>query len=282
MLNCICISVYPAVNKTLFKNLTYEGEKMLKDFDLTGKKAIVTGAASGLSLAMAEALHEHGAEIVIMDLSDQGESAASQLSSSGAKAHFVKVNLADRKDLTDKFFEALKILGGEIDILVNGAGVQVSHASEDFTMEEWDFVLNVNLHAPFFLCRLAGREMLKKGKGKIINIASMASFFGGVKVPAYAASKGGVAQLTKALCNEWASRGINVNAIAPGYMETPLNAHITPDTNPERYEHYRTRTPAGRWGIPSDMKGLTVFLASDACDFINGAIIPCDGGYLVR
>ena len=122
MLNCICISVYPAVNKTLFKNLTYEGEKMLKDFDLTGKKAIVTGAASGLSLAMAEALHEHGAEIVIMDLSDQGESAASQLSSSGAKAHFVKVNLADRKDLTDKFFEALKILGGEIDILVNGAG----------------------------------------------------------------------------------------------------------------------------------------------------------------
>ncbi len=255
---------------------------MLKDFDLTGRKAIVTGAASGLSKAMAEGLHEAGAEVVILDIQDAAAQVAEEFSANGAKAYFVKTNLSDRADIQNSFNKALELLGGRVDILVNGAGVQKSHATEEFTMEEWDWVIGINMNAPFILCQLAGRVMLEQGHGKIINIASMSSFFGGVNVPAYSAAKGGVAQMTKALCNEWASRGINVNAIAPGYMETPLNRHIMPDTNNTRYEHYRTRTPAGRWGVPADMKGLTVFLASEASDFINGAIIPCDGGYLVR
>ncbi len=255
---------------------------MLKDFDLTGHKAIVTGAASGLSKAMAEGLHEAGAELVILDIQDAAADVAKAFSANGAPAYFVKTNLSDRSDIQAKFDEALQLLGGRLDILVNGAGVQKSHKTEEFTLEEWDWVIGINMTAPFILCQLAGRVMLQQGYGKIINIASMSSFFGGVNVPAYSAAKGGVAQLTKALCNEWASKGINVNAIAPGYMETPLNRHIMPDTNNARYEHYRVRTPAGRWGLPKDMKGLTVFLASDASDFINGAIIPCDGGYLVR
>ena len=255
---------------------------MVNNFDLAGKKAIITGAASGLSKGMAEALHEAGAELVIMDIQDAGVDVAKAFSENGAPAHFVKVNLSDRADIQTKFDEALSLLGGRLDILVNGAGVQKSHKTEEFTMEEWDWVIGINMNAPFILCQLAGRVMLKQGYGKIINIASASSFFGGVNVPAYSASKGGIAQMTKALCNEWASKGINVNAIAPGYMETPLNRHIMPDTNNARYEHYRVRTPAARWGKPEDMKGLTVFLASDASDFVNGAIIPCDGGYLAR
>ena len=176
----------------------------------------------------------------------------------------------------------MAFLEGRVDILVNGAGIQRKIKTEDFPLEQWDLVLSINLNAVFILSQLAGRKMLKQGYGKIINIASMLSFFGGDSVPAYAATKGAVAQLTKAMCNEWASRGINVNAVAPGFMDTELNRHINMQNNPERHMKIAERIPAGRWGTPEDMKYLAVFLASHASDYINGAVIPCDGGYLVK
>lgn len=253
---------------------------MLKCSDLNGKKAIITGAASGLSLGMAEALNEQGVEITILDISDKGEDVAAELSAKGAPAHFIKANLSDRGQLKEKFAEALASLGGELDILINGAGVQRVRSALDFTLEDWDFVINIDLNATFFLCQLAGREMLKKKKGKIINIASMNSFSGGTTIVAYTAAKGGVNQLTKSLCDEWAKDGICINAIAPGYMTTPLNAKHTPGE--KIYEFFKSLTPADRWGLPEDMKGLTVFLCSEESDFVNGATISCDGGCMAR
>lgn len=251
-------------------------------FDLTGKRAIVTGAAGGLSLGMAEGLHEFGASVVIIDVQDAGVQTAESLGRTGAPVHFVKADLSCRAELTRAFDDALRHLGGGVDILANGAGIQRKIKAEEFPLEQWDLVMNINLNAVFILSQLAGRLMLEQGYGKIINIASMLSFFGGDSVPAYAATKGAVAQLTKALCNEWASRGINVNAIAPGFMDTDLNRHINMQNNPERHLKIAERIPAGRWGTPDDLKYLTVFLASHASDYINGTVIPCDGGYLVK
>lgn len=156
------------------------------------------------------------------------------------------------------------------------------YPSEEFPLKEWDFVINVNLRSVFALCQLAGKTFMKQdSKGKIINIASMLSFFGGYTVPAYAASKGGVAQVTKALCNEWAEKGINVNALAPGYMATEMNTALLDPSNP-RNAAITNRIPKKNGGTPDDMKGPVVWLASDASDYINGAVIPVDGGYLVR
>jgi len=247
-------------------------------FDLTGKKAIVTGASGGLGRGMAEGLHQVGAEVVIIDITDNVSSVADEIGASGVKVYGVKGNLKDREDLKRSFYEAVEKLGGSLDILVNCAGIQRRSKCEDFPIEYWDDVIEVNLTSVFELCQLAGRIMLNKGKGKIINVASMLSFFGGYTVPAYAASKGGVAQLTKALSNEWAGRGVNVNAIAPGYMATSLNTALIND--PARNEKILARIPAGRWGQPEDVKGIIVFLASEASNYINGAIIPVDGGYL--
>jgi len=167
-----------------------------------------------------------------------------------------------------------------VDILINDAGIQRRHPCEEFPLSEWQDVLSINLNAVFQLCQLAGRNMLARGYGKIINMASMLSFFGGFTVPAYAASKGGVAQLTKALSNEWAARGVHVNAIAPGYMATEMNTNLLHD--PKRNAEISDRIPAHKWGTPEDMKGLAIFLASPASDYINGAIIPIDGGYLAK
>ena len=255
---------------------------MKNSFDLTGMRAIVTGAAGGLSLGMAEGLHEFGAELVIIDVKDEGAQTASRLGENSAPVHFVKADLSSRADLEAAFEKAMAFLEGRVDILVNGAGIQRKSKTDDFPLEQWDLVLSINLNAVFILSQLAGRKMLKQGYGKIINIASMLSFFGGDSVPAYAATKGAVAQLTKAMCNEWASRGINVNAVAPGFMDTELNRHINMQNNPERHMKIAERIPAGRWGTPEDMKYLAVFLASHASDYINGAVIPCDGGYLVK
>ena len=175
----------------------------------------------------------------------------------------------------------MELLGGHLDILVNGAGIQRRHFCEEFPIEDWDAVLEVNLTATFDLCQMAGQQFIRQNsKGKIINIASMLSFFGGYTVPAYAASKGGVAQLTKALSNEWTGKGINVNAIAPGYMATEMNTALLNDEG--RNTEILGRIPAHRWGTPDDMKGLCIFLASDASDYIAGAVIPCDGGYLCK
>jgi len=255
---------------------------MVKNFtDLTGKKAIVTGAAQGLNYGAAEGLMEAGAEVCIMDVQAKVKDVAKAFCDRGFKCHAVMVNLGDKADRIAKFKEAVKLLGDHLDILVNGAGVQRRHKSEEFPEEDWDFVLGINLDAVFVLSQLAGQQYIKQGTGgKIINYASMLAFFGGLTVPAYAASKGGVAQLTKALCNEWASKGINVNAIAPGYMDTDMNTALTDPSNP-RFKIISDRIPAHRWGTPDDVKGPIVFLASSASDYLDGAVIPVDGGYLV-
>lgn len=250
--------------------------------DLTGKKAIVTGAAQGLSRGMAEGLLEAGASVVIMDINPKAEATAEELRQQGYDCQAVICNLTDDATREEKFNEAVEKLGGHLDILVNGAGVQRRYPSEEFPLEDFDFVMDVNLRSVFAMCQLAGRQFLKQETGgKIINIASMLSFFGGYTVPAYAASKGAVAQITKALCNEWACKGINVNALAPGYMATEMNTALLDPENPRNAE-ITNRIPNRTWGTGEDMKGPVVWLASDASDYINGAIIPVDGGYLVR
>lgn len=248
-------------------------------FELTGRKAIVTGGTRGLGYSMAEGLMEAGAETVIWGTSERVLEVARTFSQKGFRCHGAVVDLGQRASLNAGFEKSLELLGGHIDILVNAAGIQRRYPSEDFPMKQWDCVLEVNLTAPFQLCQLAGRKMLQQGRGKIINVASMNTFFGGLTIPAYASAKGGIAQLTKALCNEWAGRGINVNAIAPGYMATEMNRALLDPKNP-RYEQITARIPAHRWGTGDDMKGICVFLASDASAYVNGAIIPVDGGYL--
>lgn len=250
-------------------------------FDLTGKKAIVTGAARGLSRGMAEGLHEAGAEIVILDILEEGANVAEEMSKTGVPVHFIRADLLDRDAVKKSFEEALNILG-TLDIIINGAGFHISGDSADYAIEDWDKVVQIHLTTTFMLSQMAARVMLEKGYGKIINVASMLSFFGGYKVAAYATAKGAVAQLTKNFCNDWAGRGINCNCIAPGYMDTKINAHISKENTPERYEEITQRIPTGRWGTPEDVKGIAVFLASHASDYVNGAVIPVDGGYLVR
>lgn len=252
----------------------------MKLFDLTGKKAIITGATRGLGLGMAEGLMEAGAEVVICGTSDKAHEIARAYTAKGFKCHGLAMDLANADTREAKFNEALALLGGRIDILVNAAGIQRRHLSEAFPLSDWSEVIEVNLTALFALCQLAGRKMLEQGSGKIINIASMLSFFGGMTVPAYAASKGGVMQLTRALANEWAGKGLNINAIAPGYMATEMNTAILADEG--RNKEITARIPAHRWGTGEDMKGPLIFLASDAANYLNGAIIPVDGGYLGR
>lgn len=249
-------------------------------FDLQGRKALVTGATRGLGWGMAEGLMEYGVEAVLWGTSAKVYTTAEEFRSRGFACQGVIADLSDRDSLSAAFVKSLELLGGTIDILVNCAGIQRRHPSEDFPLSDWDAVLEVNLTAPFELCQLAGREMLKAGYGKIINIASMQSFFGGFTIPAYASAKGGIVLLTKALCNEWAGRGINVNAIAPGYMATEMNrALLVPSGS--RYQEIMDRIPAHRWGGANgeDMKGTCIFLASHASDYLNGAVIPVDGGY---
>lgn len=255
----------------------------MKNFtDLTGKKAIVTGAAQGLSLGMAEGLMEAGAQVCIIDINPDVKAVVKEKNAQGYKCSAVVANLIDDQEREEKFCEAVEKLGGHLDIIVNGAGVQRRYKSEEFPKKDWNFVMDVNLNAVFYMCQLAGRQFIKQeSKGKIINIASMLSYFGGYTVPAYAASKGAVAQLTKALCNEWAEKGISVNALAPGYMETEMNTALMDPSSP-RYQSITDRIPAKRWGTCEDMKGPCVFLASAASDYLSGAIIPVDGGFLVR
>ena len=247
-------------------------------FDLTGKRAFVTGGGRGLGRGMAEGLAEAGAKVVILGSSGGVLKTAEELRAKGLDVIGVQGDLSDRAGIPALFEAVVEQLGGGIDILVNNAGVQRRSRCEDFALEDWDAVINVNLNAVFVLCQLAGSKMLAQGGGKIINLASMLSYFGGFTVPAYAASKGGVAQLTKALSNEWAGKNIQVNAIAPGYMATEMNTALMED--PDRNQGILARIPAGRWGTPEDMKGLVIFLASRASDYMNGAVIPVDGGYL--
>ena len=230
---------------------------------------------------MAEGLLEEGCEVVIVGSSEGVHRVAEEFRSRGFACHGVQADLGSREQTLACFRSCMELLGGDLDILVNAHGIQRRHQPEDFPLSDWDDVISVNLSSVFVLCQEAGRVMLPKGRGKIINIASMISFFGGQTIPAYAASKGGIAQLAKALSNDWAGKGIQINAIAPGYMATDMNTALMDPANP-RYQQITDRIPAHRWGTPDDMKGICVFLASPASDYITGAVIPVDGGYLVK
>ncbi len=248
-------------------------------FDLHGKKAIVTGAAAGLGQKVAQGLAEAGAMVAIIDRIDETEKVAASMSTNGLKFCGVQADLLDRENLKRGFDKAIEKLGG-LDILVNNAGMQVRGPAEEIPLEKWDRLIELNITAVFEMSQLAARLMLQEKGGKIINVASMLSFFGGYVCSPYAASKGAVAQLTKAFSNEWAGKGINVNAIAPGYMDTALNTAIIND--PVRNHEITLRIPAHRWGKPDDLKGTVIFLASKASDYVTGSIIPIDGGYLAR
>lgn len=249
-------------------------------FSVAGKCCIVTGGAQGLSRGMAEALLENGAKVVLMDIQKEKlEAVVEEYRNKGYEAFGVSGNLADRKELSQMFDEALELLGARLDVLIPAAGVQRRHLPEEFPEEEWDLVRKINLDHVFFMIQKALKVMLKQPQGgKIITIGSMVSWFGGTTVPAYTASKGAVTQLTKSIAVDCAGRGININALAPGYMDTEMCANMTQ----ERKDETSKRIPAVRWGTPEDMKGPVIFLASSASDYLNGAVIPVDGGYLCK
>ena len=244
-------------------------------FDLTGRRALVTGGSGGLGRGMADALVGAGATVALIGSSERVEDAAREL---GGLA--VRTDLVDREALPVAFERAVELLGG-LDILVTAHGTTRRGAALDLDAAAWDDVLATNLSSVFELCRLAGRPMVDAGRGKIVTVASMLSFSGGHEVSPYAASKGGVTQLTKALANEWAPHGVNVNAIAPGYFRTELTAPIWRD-DPGRSAEIIGRLPAGRWGEPADLAGATVFLCSAASDYVHGIVLPVDGGWLAR
>jgi 2-dehydro-3-deoxy-D-gluconate 5-dehydrogenase len=249
-------------------------------FDLTGKKALVTGSSRGIGRALAEALLESGAELVLNGVSERVFDTAKELSAKSDKPVFaIQADMGNRADVQRLFDESLQALG-QLDILFVNHGIQRNHPAEKFPIEDWDMVLEVDLSAVFLLNQLAGRHMLANHGGKIINIASLISIIGGMTVPAYAAAKGAVVQLTKALSNEWAGRGVTVNAIVPGFIHTDLTQDLVKD--PNEGASLLARIPVGRWGVPGDLKGIAVFLASPASNYITGAVIPVDGGFLAR
>jgi 2-deoxy-D-gluconate 3-dehydrogenase len=243
-------------------------------FDLHGRRALVTGGGGTLGHAMAQALASAGARVAIL-----GRSPATVEAAVAVPATAVRADLTDPEQLRGGFDEAVSALGG-LDILVASHGrVHVAPALEH-PRAAWDAVLETNLSTVFEVCRLAGSIFVPRGAGKIVTVGSMLSFSGGLGVISYAASKGGVAQLTKALANEWAPHGVNVNAIAPGYFKTAANRHIWSD--PLRAGQILDRLPAGRWGDPADLHGPLIFLCSSASDYLHGVILPVDGGWLAR
>jgi len=252
---------------------------ILEAFRLTGKNALVTGSSRGLGAAIAVALAEAGANVALHGSSSVPQTVVNQVEAAGARHVQLTADLRD-PDRAPELVEQTIAAFGSIDILVNNAGMIRRSPAVDFSTEDWNDVLATNLTSAFRLCQYAGRHMLQRGSGKIINIASLLSFQGGVTVPSYAAAKGGIAQLTKALANEWAAEGLQVNAIAPGYMETDNTEALRKD--PTRSRQIMERIPVGRWGAPRDVAGAAVFLASPASDYINGHILTVDGGWLGR
>ena len=251
---------------------------MKNPFSLEGKTALVTGANTGLGHGIAVALAQAGADIAVAGFVPPIETEA-MIKKIGRNFVNIDANLMSIEPVTRIVDETVKGLG-KLDILVNNAGMIRRADSLDFSEKDWDDVMNVNLKALFFMCQAAGRAMVKQGAGKIINICSMLSFQGGIRVPSYTASKSGAAGITRLLANEWAAKNINVNAIAPGYMATDNTAQLRGDES--RSKEILARIPAGRWGEPSDVGGTAVFLSSSAADYLHGAIIPVDGGWLAR
>jgi len=252
---------------------------LLDSFKLDGKVALVTGASAGLGAAIAVALAEAGADVAAHGNSRAPDATCQSIELTGRRTLPVLGNLAD-KAVPEQLIKQTLAHFGQLDILVNNAGTIRRNPAVDYSEEDWATVIEVNLSSVFRMCQLAGRHMIKRGSGKIVNIASLLSFQGGVTVPAYAASKGGVAQLTKALANECAKYGINVNAIAPGYMRTDNTAALQADE--ARNRQILERIPAGRWGEPQDLAGPAVFLSSAASDYVHGHVLVVDGGWMGR
>lgn len=247
-------------------------------FDLSGKVAIVTGANTGIGQAIAVALAGAGSDIACVGRTPADETLA-QIAALGRRAINISADLSTIAPVDAIVDETRSKLGG-LHILVNNAGIIRRADAVDFTEADWDAVIDTNLKSVFFLCQAAGRHMIAQGSGKIINIASMLTFQGGIRVPSYTASKSGIGGLTKLLANEWAAKGINVNAIAPGYIATNNTAALQADEN--RNRSIMERIPAGRWGAASDLGGAAVFLASSASDYVQGHSLAVDGGWLAR
>jgi 2-deoxy-D-gluconate 3-dehydrogenase len=247
-------------------------------FSLEGRVALVTGAGSGIGHVVAVGLADAGAEVFAVGHSCIKET-KEKIFSLGKKCTAITADLSREEEIRATVDQALKEYG-RIDILVNAAGIIRRTPAEDFSLRDWDEVINLNLRSAFLLSQLAGRDMLGRGYGKIIHFASMLTFMGGFTVVSYAAAKSGIAGLVRTLANEWAGRGINVNAIAPGWIKTKMTSAI--QENETRYQTILSRIPAGRWGVPGDLVGATVFLASPASDYVNGHILAVDGGYLAR
>jgi 2-deoxy-D-gluconate 3-dehydrogenase len=245
-------------------------------FSLEHQKAIVTGGAGGLGQAIVAALAQAGAEVVVLDLVDLPQTTKEDFMQAQYQVHTVRGDMSLPSEVERMFQEALALLGQRVDILVNCAGINRKAPAEAVDLAVWNQVLQVNVTAMFQMCQLAGRCMLQQQKGKIINIASICSFIGSVNNTAYSASKGAVVQLTKALSNEWAAKGIQVNAIAPGTMLT----NLTKQNSKEVLDAIVAHVPTGRLGNPQDLQGTVIYLASTASDYVTGVVIPVDGGYL--
>jgi len=251
---------------------------MANPFDLTGKVAVVTGGNTGIGQGIALALAEAGADLACVGRTPAEETVA-KARDLGRRAEIISADLSTIEPVNRIVDEAVEKLGA-LDILINNAGIIRRADAVDFTEEDWDAVVDTNLKSVFFLCQAAGKHMIANGGGKIINIASMLTFQGGIRVPSYTASKSGIGGLTKLLANEWASKGVNVNAIAPGYIATNNTAALQADE--ARNKSILERIPAGRWGDALDLGGAAVFLASRAADYVQGHILAVDGGWLAR
>jgi 2-dehydro-3-deoxy-D-gluconate 5-dehydrogenase len=249
-------------------------------FSLTGKSALVTGASKGLGRAMAEALADAGARVVCGASSAGGASGTvTAIKARGGVAWEATADLSDH-DATLALADQAEQLAGDVDILVNNAGTIRRRAAVEHSFEDWDLVLRTNLDSTFLLSQRLGRRMVERRSGKIVNVSSLLAFSGGINVAGYTASKHAVAGLTKALANEWAQHGVQVNAIAPGYMKTDNTRQLREDT--KRSAEVTARIPAGRWGEPADLAGAVVFLSSRASDYVNGHILVVDGGWMAR
>ena len=254
---------------------------MTPSFSLHGRRALVTGASRGLGRAIAVGLAAAGADVVCASTRAGGTDAtAEEIRALGRRAWQVEADLSDRDSVLAMADAAEAAAGGEIDVLVNNAGTIRRRPAVDYAAEEWDLVLRTNLDSVWTLSQRIGRGMVERRRGKIVNVASLLSFTGGITVPAYTASKHAVAGLTKALANEWARFGVNVNAIAPGYFRTDNTQGLQDDA--VRSAEIGARIPAGRWGEPEDLAGAAVFLASPASDYVNGHVLVVDGGWMAR
>ncbi len=257
--------------------------KSFKDvsFDFTGKVAVITGSSSGIFQAVAKGYGESGATVALVDINMAGcEETKKAIEAKGGKAKIYSCDVSKVPVIVDTVAQILKDFG-RIDVLINGAGVNFRSPSVDHPEDKWDFVVDIQCKGAFFMCREVGRHMIERGQGgKIVNTSSMLAWSGGYIVPAYAAGKAGITAVTKALCNEWSRFGINVNAIAPGYILTQITKPIHDD--PDRNKTIMDRLPVGRWGMPDDLVGPFLFLGSEAAEYIHGSILPVDGGWLAR